>query len=66
MILSDLAYMMSMTNQMAIGEETPIVDNRCSLERKCIKLIYINPHVILHLIFNRVDSPYDCQYDHLT
>ena len=65
MTLSYLAYMMSMANQMAIGAETPIGDNRCSLERKCIKLIYINLYVILHLIFNQVDSCYDCQYDPL-
>ena len=41
--LSDLTHMMSMTNPMAIGVETPRIDSGCSLEIEFIELIHKNP-----------------------
>ena len=39
-VLSDLTHM---TNPVAIGVETLKIDNRCSLEKELIELIYMNP-----------------------
>ena len=41
--LSNLAYMMSMTDLVAIGVETLRIDSRCSLEKEFAELIHINP-----------------------
>ena len=41
--LSDLTHMMSMVDYVAIGVETSMIDNECSLEKEFIKLIHINP-----------------------
>ena len=37
--LSDLTHMMSMTDLMTIGVETPMIDSRCSLEKEFTELI---------------------------
>ena len=41
--LSDLTYMMSMADLMAIRVETPRIDSGCSLEKEFTELICMNP-----------------------
>ena len=41
--LSDLTHMMSMFNPVAIGVETPRIDNGCSLEKEFTESIGMNP-----------------------
>ena len=41
--LFDLTHMMSMTDPVAIGVETPRIDNGCSLEKEFTELIRMNP-----------------------
>ena len=41
--LSDLTHMMSMTDPVAIGVETPRIDSGCSLEKEFTELIRRNP-----------------------
>ena len=41
--LSDLAYIMSMTDLIAISVETPRIDSGYSLEKESIEFIYVNP-----------------------
>ena len=41
--LSDLTYMMSMANPVAIGEETLKINSGCSLEKEVTELIHMNP-----------------------
>ena len=43
MALSDLIHMMSMTDPVAIGVETPRIDCGCSLEKEFTELIRMNP-----------------------
>ena len=40
--LSDLTNMMSMTDLVAIGVETPRIDSECSLEKEFTELICMN------------------------
>ena len=40
--LYDLTHMMSMTDLVAIGVETLMIDSGCSLEKEFTELIYIN------------------------
>ena len=42
-ILSIRTHMMSMVDHVAIDVETLRIDSRCSLEKKFIKLIRMNP-----------------------
>ena len=41
--LSDLTHMMSVTDLVAIGAETPRIDKGCSLEKEFTELICMNP-----------------------
>ena len=41
--LSNLSYMMSMTDPIVIGVETLRIDSRCSLEKEFTELIRMNP-----------------------
>ena len=41
--LSNLTHMMSMTDPVAIGVETLMIDSGCSLEKEFTKLIHMNP-----------------------
>ena len=41
--LSDLTRIMSTTDLVAIGVETPRIDSRYSLEKEFTELIYMNP-----------------------
>ena len=41
--LSDLTHKMSMVDPLAISVETPMIDNRCSLEKEFTELICMNP-----------------------
>ena len=41
--LSDLTNMMSMTDLVAIGVETPRINSGCSLEKEFTELIRMNP-----------------------
>ena len=41
--LSDLTHMMSMADPVAIGVETPMIDNGYSLEKEFTELIRMNP-----------------------
>ena len=40
--LSNLTHMMSMVDPVAIGVETPRIDNGCSLEKEFTELIHMN------------------------
>ena len=64
--LSDLTQMMSITDLVAIGVETPRIDSGCSLKKEFTKLIYINPRMILCQTVNQVDSCHGCVCDPLT
>ena len=64
--LSDLTHMMSMTDLVAIGVETPRIDSGCSLEKEFTELICMNPGMLLWPIFNQVDSCHSCVHDPLT
>ena len=52
--------MMSMNDLVAIGVKTPRINNVCSLEKDFIKLIFMNPLMVLYQTINRVDSYYSC------
>ena len=41
--LSDLTHIMSMTDPVANGVETPRIDSGCSLEKEFTELIRMNP-----------------------
>ena len=41
--ISDLTHMMSMDDLVAIGVETPMIYNGCSLEKEFTELIHMNP-----------------------
>ena len=41
--LSNLNHMMSMTDPVAIGVETPRIDSGCSLKKEFTELIRMNP-----------------------
>ena len=40
--LYDLTHMMSMTDLVAIGVKTPMIDSGCSLEKEFMELICMN------------------------
>ena len=44
--------MMSVTDLVAIVMNTLRIDNRCSMEKEYIKLISMNPLMVLYLTFN--------------
>ena len=52
--------MMTLADSVAIGVETLRIDSGWSLEKQNIKLIRMNPLMILYLTFNQVDSCHDC------
>ena len=58
--LSDLTHMMSMTNLVAIGVETPRIDTGWSLKKKFTKVIRMNLRMVLCQIVNHVDSCRGC------
>ena len=66
LILSNLTHLMSMVDLLVICVETPRMENRCSLEKELIELIYMNPRIVLYLIINQIDSCHSCVYGHLT
>ena len=41
--LSDLTYMISIVDFVAIGVETPRIESGCSWEKEFIELIHMNP-----------------------
>ena len=51
---------MSMADHVAIGVETLVIDNGCSLEKECIELIHMNPWMVLCQIINQPDSCHGC------
>ena len=64
--LSNLSYMMSMADPIAIGLETLRIDSGCSLEKEFIELIRMNPCMVLYLTVNQVDSCHGCVCGPLT
>ena len=52
--------MMSMADIVAIDVETLWIDNRGSLKKEFTKLIYMNPYMVLYIIFNQVNSYHSC------
>ena len=50
--LSDLTYVMSMFDLVAIGVDILRINSRCSLQKELIELIHINLLVILYLTVN--------------
>ena len=50
--LSNLTHMMNVANLVAIDVETPRIDSACSLEKEFMKLISMNPSIILFLTIN--------------
>ena len=65
-MITHLTHMMSMTDLMAIGVETPRIDSGCSLEKEFIKLILMNPLMVLCKLFNQVNSCHACVRGPLT
>ena len=55
-----MTHMMIKVNPMAISVETPKVNNRCYFEKEFIKLIHMNPWMVLYLAINKVDSCHSC------
>ena len=55
--------MMIMADPIAINVETRRIDNEGSLEKKFIKLICMNPLIVLYLIVNKVYSCHSCVCD---
>ena len=53
--LSDLTCMMRMRNLVAITMKILMIDNRCSFEKYVIKLIRMNPLIILYLTVDQVN-----------
>ena len=43
LVLSDATHIMSMTNPVAIGVETHMINSGCSLEKEFTKLICMSP-----------------------
>ena len=64
--LYDLTHMRSIADIVAIGVETLWKDSGCSLEKEFIKLIFLNPKMILYLIANQVDLCHRCVCGRLT
>ena len=64
--LFDKTHMMSMAEPVTINVETLMMDSGCSLEKKFIKLICINPSIVLYLIVNQVDLCHGCVCGPLT
>ena len=64
--LSNLTHMMSMADPVAIGVETPRIDNGYSLEKEFTELIRMNPRMVLCQIINQVDSCHGCVCGPLT
>ena len=58
--------MMSIVNPVAIGVETPRIDNECSLEKEFTELIRMNSLMVLCQIVHQVDSCHSCVRDPLT
>ena len=55
-----------MVDPLAISVETPMIDNRCSLEKEFIELICMNPWIVLCQIVNHIDSCQGYVRGHLT
>ena len=58
--------MMSMTDPIAIGVQTLMIDSGSSLEKEFIELIHMNRLMILYLTVNQVDSCHGCVCGPLT
>ena len=58
--------MMSIADPAAIDIEKSRIDSWCSSEKDLIKLIHINHLMVLHQIFNEVDSCHNCVRGPLT
>ena len=48
--------MMSIEDHVVISVLIPRIDNECSLEKEFIKLICMNPLMVLYIIANQVHS----------
>ena len=64
--LSDLTYMMSMIDFIAISVESLRTDSGCFLDKEFTELISMNPRMISYLIINQVDSCHSCVCGPLT
>ena len=51
--------MISMTDHVAIGLETPRIDSGCSLKEDFIELILMDPSILLSQTINQFDSCHD-------
>ena len=49
-----------MTDLMAIGVQTSIIDSGCSFKKDFTKVIYMNSYIVSYLTINQVDSYHDC------
>ena len=58
--LSNLTYMMSMIDLVAVSLETLKIDSVCSFEKDFTILILMNHLMLLYLIINQVDSCHGC------
>ena len=56
--LFDLTHMIIMADLICMI----LIDSVCSLEKEFIKLIHMNPLMILYLTVNQVDSYHSCIY----
>ena len=65
-VLSNLNHMMSMSDPIAIGVETPRIDSGYSFEKEFTELIRMNPLMALYLTVNQFDSCDSCVCGPLT
>ena len=58
--------MMSMVDIFAIHMDTLMIDSRYSMKKELIKLIHMNPEMVVYLTINQVDLCHDCVCGPLT
>ena len=63
-VLPDLTHMISMTDLMAVGVETLRINIGCSLDKKFIELIHMNPRIVLYLTINLVNLYHNCIHNY--
>ena len=60
MILLDLTAITSIANLVSIGVKTLKIDSGRFLEKYFIGMMNVNPHIVLYLTVNSVDSSHNC------
>ena len=55
-----MTHMISIVDLVAISVDTLRIGSKYSLEKEFTELTFMNPFVVLYLIFNQVDSYHIC------